>query len=492
MAQHTSPRPAPDTTRRRTLATSRRSVGAVVAALLLALAAAPAQAETPTPTPQPDAGSPSASETAGPAPAATPTDPSTSAPSTSAPSSPAPAPEPTSPAPASTSVPPPPGVTLAVTSSGGPVAGAFYEDLGRFAFAGTAPGLAQGTVVSVTRKVGAGAWTRVAQAKVAGGRWSAALPVSAKGAVSFRASAPAPESADVTSPSVPVTVRDATVELAKPAAKVNSLKDAALSGRVVPARAGVSVHVDVRSGSHWKQVAVAGTDAAGTFRAKLAYGKGSLTSYTLRATYRAANRPRWEASPTQKLARVAVLDAKVEKTTSADVAKTYRKGCPVGPSKLRTVHLNYYGRDKKMHRGVMIIRTDLTQEIIRGFGSALTHRYPVAKMKNPNEYGGNDPKQMKANNTSGFNCRKVVGNPYAQSPHSYGIALDVNTVQNPYRDAKGKWWPSNGKSYIKRTPRRFGMLTKGSSLTKSLRKDDFFWGGFWNPGRDYQHFEHRG
>ena len=134
----------------------------------------------------------------------------------------------------------------------------------------------------------------------------------------------------------------------------------------------------------------------------------------------------------------------------------------------------------------------MTTEIIRGFTKALDHRYPVAKMNNPNVYGGNDPKQMEANNTSGFNCRKVVGNPYKQSPHSYGIAIDVNTVQNPYRDSKGKWWPKNGKSYIDRTPRRFGMLVYKSYLTTSLRKDHFFWGGLWDPGRDYQHFEYRG
>ena len=36
------------------------------------------------------------------------------------------------------------------------------------------------------------------------------------------------------------------------------------------------------------------------------------------------------------------------------------------------------------------------------------------------------------------------------------------------------------------------MLTKTSFLTESLRKDKFFWGGRWNPGRDYQHFEYRG
>jgi len=98
--------------------------------------------------------------------------------------------------------------------------------------------------------------------------------------------------------------------------------------------------------------------------------------------------------------------------------------------------------------------------------------------------------QMEANNSSAFNCRKVVGNPYRMSPHSYGIAIDVNTVQNPYRDRNGKWWPENGKPYIKRSPRRPGMLFSDSYLTKSLRGDDFFWGGFWNPGRDYQHFQY--
>lgn len=142
-----------------------------------------------------------------------------------------------------------------------------------------------------------------------------------------------------------------------------------------------------------------------------------------------------------------------------------------------------------MHRGVIIIRADLSDDLTRAFGSALTHRYPIAQMVNPNVYGGDDPRQMEADNTSGFNCRKVTGNPYAQSPHSYGTALDVNTVENPYRDVRGKWWPSKGKAYIKRTPRRPGMLTKDSYLTKSLRKDDFFWGGFWSPGRDSQHFQ---
>jgi hypothetical protein len=150
--------------------------------------------------------------------------------------------------------------------------------------------------------------------------------------------------------------------------------------------------------------------------------------------------------------------------------------------------MNYQGFDKKMHRGVLIVRSDRVDSVIASFKSALGKQ--IRRMDNPNVWGGNDPKQMEADNTSAFNCRKVTGNPYAQSPHSYGIALDINTRENPYRDVNGKWWPSSGRAYIDRTPWRRGMLTKNSVLTKALRSRGYFWGGLWNPGRDYQHFEY--
>lgn len=381
-------------------------------------------------------------------------------------------------------------LTLAVAPVGGPVPGTFFEDLGSFGFSGRTV-LGDGSVVGVQRRRTDGTWSTVARATVAAGAYTARVLVGGAGTATFRASAQGEEGAALTSTPVTVAVRDSTVSL-RTAAKVDSLKNLAVRGAVVPARGGVPVRVDLRRGSSWTNVARTTTAADGTWSASLAYGRGELRRYDVRSTFHAENRARWELSPRARFARVAVLDAVVAPTTRADVAKTYRSGCPVGPSRLTTIRLNHYGRDKRMHRGVIIIRTDLRQEIIHAFGEALKHRYPVDKMRNPNAYGGNDPRQMRANNTSGFNCRKVVGNPYAMSPHSYGIALDVNTVQNPYRDSRGTWWPSNAKKYRDRDPLLWGMLGTGSTLTKSLRHDHFFWGGLWNPGRDYQHFEHRG
>ncbi len=383
-------------------------------------------------------------------------------------------------------------LTLAVGSADGPVPNAFYQELGSFVFSGRVDGVPNGAVIEIYRRTASSGFTRVATTTVSGGTYSVKTKVVDAGTFTFKAtSAGGPEPKEgLESNLVTVTVADSRIVLDQPVAKIDSLKNPKVAGSIVPARAGVKIHIDVLVGKKYQAKATTTTDTSGRFSTTLGYGKGNLATYSIRTAYRAVNADRWETSNTRRFTRIAVVNAKIYATTAADVAKTYHKGCPVGRSKLKTVAMNYYGRDKRMHRGLIIVRSDLTTEIVRGFTKALDHRYPVAKMNNPNVYGGNDPKQMEANNTSGFNCRKVVGNPYAQSPHSYGIAIDVNTVQNPYRDANGKWWPKSGKSYIDRTPRRWGMLVKNSYLTASLRKDHFFWGGFWNPGRDYQHFQY--
>lgn len=385
--------------------------------------------------------------------------------------------------------------SLAVAAGDTPVPGRFFEDIGRYLFSGTV-GADNGTatVGLYRREAAGGAWSRIATPRAdPGGTFAASLPVQARGSFLFAATlGGAPGAAgSVSSPPVAVTVENSSIALTAPARSIDSLKDLAVAGRVNPARAGVAVVIEIETSGGYAVAARATTDPAGSYRALVGYGRSQLKTYRIRSSYRAANRDRTEASTTHSFQRIAVINAVVTKTTAEEVAKTYRKGCPVGPSKLRTITMNFYGRDKRIHRGLIIVGSDLTGEIIRGFDRALTRRFPVAKLNNPNVYGGNDPKQMEANNTSGFNCRKVVGNPYRMSPHSYGIAIDVNPVQNPYRDPQGTWWPANGKSYIDRAPRRFGMLTKYSNLTKSLRSDDFFWGGFWYPGRDYQHFEYR-
>jgi hypothetical protein len=240
-----------------------RALASGVAVALLAWGlATPAWSD---PTPPPAAGSP-APTTASPAPdlSSSPA-PTTPAPAPTSPTAPQPTPTPSSPTspPTTSSAAPRPRaqaaepapaapLTLAVASQGGPVAGAFYEDLGSFAFSGTST-LADGSTVTVQRRTSA-TWAPVATARVTTGAYAASWKVEAAGAAAFRAVADGAEGAVVSSPTVTVTVHDSTVSV-KPVAEVDSLKAARVRGTVVPARAGVTVVVDVRVGSRWPQTA---------------------------------------------------------------------------------------------------------------------------------------------------------------------------------------------------------------------------------------------
>ena len=78
-----------------------------------------------------------------------------------------------------------------------------------------------------------------------------------------------------------------------------------------------------------------------------------------------------------------------------------------------------------------------------------------------------------------------MGNPYAMSPHAYGFAVDVNPLQNPYRDNNGKWWPNT--QHVSRTPVVPGMLTPTSTPVVAFKAKGWAWFSGW----DWHHFEKR-
>jgi len=177
-----------------------------------------------------------------------------------------------------------------------------------------------------------------------------------------------------------------------------------------------------------------------------------------------------------------VLDARRSPVAARDVWATWRPGCPVGPESLTLVRMNFWGFDGALHRGEIIVRTDLAGRVEAIFAAALTDRFPIRQMWREDFFGGDDPRSMAADNTSGFNCRQVVGGS-GISPHSYGIAVDVSPVENPYW-AAGRWWPN--ADYTNRGWVRPGMLFSTSAMTRAFRANGYVW-GVTIP--DYQHFE---
>jgi len=169
----------------------------------------------------------------------------------------------------------------------------------------------------------------------------------------------------------------------------------------------------------------------------------------------------------------------------SEVSLSYRAGCPVGPSQLTTIDMNHWGFDGTIHRGRLIVRTDVAARVIASFQAAFAARFPFRVMQDPSAYGNDDRVSMAADNTYAFSCRPVTGNPGVVSPHSYGRAIDVDPVENPYREPGGTWSPANGRPYVDRSVRRPGMLFADSALTRSLTARGFQWYVGW----DYQHFQ---
>ena len=175
----------------------------------------------------------------------------------------------------------------------------------------------------------------------------------------------------------------------------------------------------------------------------------------------------------------AALNPKVYAVSAAMVPNTYRAGCPVKPSSLRLLQLNYWGFDGRVHRGELILRDAAVEKMITVWTSTFASKFPIRQMRRVDVFGGSDIKSMAADNTSAFNCRRVTGDPYALSPHSYGWAIDINTVENPYLAANGVWYPSNGLAYRNRSVSRPGMLFSSSTATKALIAQGYFWGAGW-------------
>ena len=110
----------------------------------------------------------------------------------------------------------------------------------------------------------------------------------------------------------------------------------------------------------------------------------------------------------------------------------------------------------------------------------------------PDEYDADDERQMQANNSSCFCYRPIAGSK-TLSKHALGMAVDLNTLYNPYvrRRKNGTLFiqPSNASQYINRAANFPYKIDKNDLAYKLFKKHGFRWGGDWTSHKDYQHFD---
>ncbi|KAA1423338.1 M15 family metallopeptidase [Mumia zhuanghuii] len=207
-----------------------------------------------------------------------------------------------------------------------------------------------------------------------------------------------------------------------------------------------------------------------------------------------APRIRLRAQPRATKAGAAVTVSRISDSVWRSMTgRTWHRGCPVGRSSLRLVRTNYYAYDGYRRRGEIVVHKSVAKATKRVFQDLHAAKAPIRSLYRVDRFGwsrrlrgGNDLKSMAAGNSSGFNCRGVVGRPSTRSPHSTGRSLDINPWENPYRSAWGilpnRTWDA------RRSPSRVVYRSRSHTVVRIMARH-----GFWWMGRsDWQHFQYSG
>jgi hypothetical protein len=159
-------------------------------------------------------------------------------------------------------------------------------------------------------------------------------------------------------------------------------------------------------------------------------------------------------------------------------------------TELRAVDVSHWGYDGEVHTGRLIVAAGLTEDIVGIMHDLYDARFPIERMEPIDVFGGDDDQSMAANNTSAFNCRPVTGGT-SWSEHSYGRAIDVNPLVNPY--VRGSTvLPPAGAPYADRSRDAPGMIHAGDEVVDAFAARGWKWGGYWDSPTDYQHFSTTG
>ncbi len=170
----------------------------------------------------------------------------------------------------------------------------------------------------------------------------------------------------------------------------------------------------------------------------------------------------------------------------ARMGETYRTGCPVRPDQLRYLTMSFRGFDGRPHTGEIVVAARVAQQVVGIFRTLYAQRFPIEEMRLPTTTDLNARPTGDGSNTAGFVCRAARGQTRF-SAHAYGLAIDVNPFQNPYR--KGDLvLPELASAYADRSWARPGMFLKGSAATRAFTSRGWVWGGTYRSVKDWMHF----
>jgi SpoIID/LytB domain protein len=171
------------------------------------------------------------------------------------------------------------------------------------------------------------------------------------------------------------------------------------------------------------------------------------------------------------------------------VGRNWHAGCPVAIDDLRVVRVRYHTFTGAVETGPLVVHTRVAADVLGVFRRLYRAGFPINRIGLPPRY--RPPRRedwfSTRDLTSSFNCRPATGNPGSLSQHSYGWAIDINPLENPYVN-DGKVLRRAAKPFVDRTRHVRGMIHPGDAVVRSFAAIGWGWGGDWHTLKDYMHF----
>ena len=182
--------------------------------------------------------------------------------------------------------------------------------------------------------------------------------------------------------------------------------------------------------------------------------------------------------------------SRIDADLAGRMRRSHRPGCPVSLRDLRYLRMTHRDFDGRARTGEMVVHRRWARPVAEAFGRLYDAGFPIARMRLVDDYRADDDLSMAANNTSGFNCRRVAGQT-SWSQHARGEAIDINPVQNPYVRS-GRVDPPAGRAFAavrrdRSAPARLGVIRAGDLPVTAFTRIGWEWGGDWVSSKDYQH-----
>ncbi len=172
--------------------------------------------------------------------------------------------------------------------------------------------------------------------------------------------------------------------------------------------------------------------------------------------------------------------------------KSYKAHCTVPRSRLRYLRCLHRDKDGHILVGEMVVNVSVAADVLDIFRQLYKTAYPIERMRLIDYWDADDERAMRENNSSSFNFR-FVSHTTTVSKHGKGLAVDINTLYNPYhkrlRNGTEVIEPATGKPYLDRSKNFPYKIKKGDLCYRLFKAKGFKWGGDWTSRKDYQHFE---